>query len=258
MGFDMPITIAVAGKGGTGKTTFCGMLISHLVISKKGHILAVDADPNSNLNEVLGVQAPTSLGEIRENMLDKGAGDGLPAGMTKQEYVEFMFGDALFEEDDYDLLVMGRTQGAGCYCYVNGVLKTQIDRYSGSYSHIIVDNEAGLEHISRGTLPKVDILVLVSDCSRRGIQAAGRVAGIVRELKLNPKVMKLVVNRAPDGELGAGVLEEIRAQSLDLLGVLPQDENVYRYDSDGLPSSSVPDDSPVKVAFKNIITKLEL
>jgi len=254
----MPITIAVAGKGGTGKTTFCGMLITYLASNNRGHILAVDADPNSNLNEVLGIQAPTSLGEIRENMLDKGSGDGLPAGMTKQDYMEFMFGDALFEQKDFDLLVMGRTQGAGCYCYVNGVLKTQIDRYSGSYSFIIVDNEAGLEHISRGTLPKVDILILISDCSRRGIQAAGRVAGLVRELKLNPKTIKLIVNRAPNGEPGAGILEEINAQSLDLLGVLPQDDNVYRYDSDGLPSASVPDGSPVKVALKNIITKLEL
>ena len=254
----MPINIAVAGKGGTGKTTFCGMLVRHLADRKKGLILAVDADPNSNLNEVLGVEAPTSLGEIRESMLDKGAGDALPAGMTKHEYMEFMFGDALIEETDYDLLVMGRTQGAGCYCYVNGILRTQIDRYSTTYSHIVVDNEAGLEHISRGTLPRVDILLLVSDCSRRGIQAAGRVAQLVHDLKLNPKTMKLVVNRAPGGELSSGILEEISAQNLDLIGVLPQDENVYNYDSDGLPSSSIPDDSPVKVALKKIAAELEL
>jgi len=249
-------TIAVAGKGGTGKTTFCGMLVKNLAESKKGHILAVDADPNSNLNEVLGIGIPMTLGEIRESMLDKGTGDAMPAGMTKQEYVEFMFGDALFEGNDYDLLVMGRTQGAGCYCYVNGVLKTQIDRYSGSYSHIIVDNEAGLEHISRGTLPRVDTLLLLSDCSRRGIQAAGRVARLVEDLKLKPKSMKLIVNRSPGGELGAGILEEIKAQELDLIGILPQDENVRSYDSDGLPSSTVPEDSPIKVALNNIVAEL--
>lgn len=253
-----PITIAVAGKGGTGKTTFCGMLIRHLAAGKKGHILAVDADPNSNLNEVLGVQIPITLGEIRESMLDKGAGTALPAGMTKQEYMGFMFGDALMEESDYDLLVMGRTQGAGCYCYVNGILRTQIDRYSDSYSYIVVDNEAGMEHISRGTLPRVDILLLISDCSRRGIQAAGRLAEMVVELKLNPGVMKLIVNRAPEGKLSDGVQEEIKAQNMDILGVLPQDETVYRYDSDGLPSSTVPDDSPIKTAIKEIITKLAL
>ena len=254
----MPMNIAVAGKGGTGKTTFCGMLVRYLADKKKGHILAVDADPNSNLNEVLGVEVPTTLGEIREWMLDRGAGDALPAGMTKQQYMEFMFGDALVEENDYDLLVMGRTQGAGCYCYVNGVLRTQIDRYSGSYAYIVVDNEAGLEHISRGTLPSVDILLLVSDCSRRGIQAAGRVAELVADLKLKPGIMKLIVNRAPGGELSEGILEEIKAQKLDLLGVLPQDETVYRYDSDGLPSSKVPDDSPVKVAMQGLVSALGL
>ena len=176
--------------------------------------------------------------------------------MTKQEYMEFMFGDALFEEDGFDLLVMGRTQGAGCYCYVNGVLKTQIDRYSGNYSHIIVDNEAGFEHISRGTLPRVDILLLISDCSRRGVQAAGRAAQMAADLKLNPGVKKLIVNRAPGLELEAGVIDEIKIQNLDLLGVLPQDENVYRCDADGYPSANVPDDSPVKVALNEIITKL--
>ena len=253
-----PRTIAVAGKGGTGKTTFCGMLVRWLADSKKGHILAVDADPNSNLNEVLGAPAPITLGEIRENMQEKGGGETLPAGMTKHDYMEFMFGDALVEESGYDLLVMGRTQGAGCYCYVNGVLRTQIDRYSGSYSYIVVDNEAGLEHISRGTLPGVDVLLLISDCSRRGIQAAGRLAQMAHDMKLEPGVMKLIVNRAPEGGLSAGVLEEIAAQKLDLLGVLPQDETVFRYDSDGVPSSTVPDDAPVKQALKKIVAELEL
>jgi len=254
----MPTVIAIAGKGGTGKTTFCGMLVRHLVSRKKGHILAVDADPNSNLNEVLGVPAPTTLGEIREGMLGRGGDDSIPAGMTKHDYMEFIFGDALFEEDGYDLLVMGRTQGAGCYCYVNGVLKTQIDRYAGSYSHIIVDNEAGLEHISRGTLPRVDILLLTSDCSRRGIQAAGRVAKLVADLNLKPKAVKLIVNRAPDGDIGEGVLEEIKAQNLDLVGVLPHDMAVYRYDADGLPSADVPEDSPIKTALREIITELSV
>ena len=253
-----PKIIAVAGKGGTGKTTFCGMLIRSLADNKKGHILAVDADPNSNLNEVLGVAAPAALGDIREDMLKKGSEDTLPAGMTKQEYMEFMFGDALAEEDDFDLLVMGRTQGEGCYCYVNGILKLQIDRYSGSYSYVIVDNEAGLEHISRGTLPRADILLLISDCSRRGIQAAGRAGQMAENLKLKPGVIKLIVNRAPGGVLGKGILEEINARKLDLLGVLPEDETVHLYDSDGLPSSKVPEDSPIKLAIESIIEKLEI
>ena len=254
----MPVVIAVAGKGGTGKTTICGMLVRHLADRKKGHILAVDADPNSNLNEVLGVDAPTTLGEIREGMLDRGEGEVLvmPAGMTKHDYMAFMFGDALAEENGFDLLVMGRTQGAGCYCYVNGVLKTQIDRYSGSYSHVVVDNEAGFEHISRGTLPRVDILLLVSDCSRRGVQAAGRAARLAEELSLKCGAVKLIINRAPDGELSEGVLEQIELENLDLIGVLPQDRNVYDYDSAGYPSANVDEDSPIKTALRQIILSL--
>ena len=254
----MPKIIAVAGKGGTGKTTLCGLIIKHLSSMEKGQVLAVDADPNSNLNEVLGVQAPETLGDIREIVLQNTSGENRPGGMTKQEYMDFMFGDALAEEDDFDLLVMGRTQGEGCYCFINGILRNQIDKYSGTYSHIVIDNEAGLEHISRGTLPKVDTLILVSDCSRRGIQAAGRAAILVEDLKLKPETLKLVINRAPNSELADGVLEEIKAQNLDLLGIIPQDENIYRYDSEGKPTVDVPEDSPIKISVKKIITELNL
>jgi len=254
-----PITIAVAGKGGTGKTTICGLIIDYLSKTGKGPILAVDADPNSNLNEVLGVELPTTLGEIREKMQYKDKIDeSLPPNMTKQEYTEFMFSDALEEEENFDLLVMGRTQGEGCYCYINGVLKTQIDKYKSGYRYIVVDNEAGLEHISRGILPRIDILLLVSDASRRGIQAVGRIAVMVEELKLNPSVKKLVVNRAPGAALEDGILEEIEKQKLDLIGVVPQDETVYRFDADGRPSSTVPEESPVKTAMKEILEKLGL
>jgi CO dehydrogenase maturation factor len=254
-----PITIAVAGKGGTGKTTICGLIIDYLSKTGKGPILAVDADPNSNLNEVLGVELPTTLGEIREKMQYKDKIDeSLPPNMTKQEYTEFMFSDALEEEENFDLLVMGRTQGEGCYCYINGVLKTQIDKYKSGYRYIVVDNEAGLEHISRGILPRIDILLLVSDASRRGIQAVGRIAVMVEELKLNPSEKKLVVNRAPGAALEDGILEEIEKQKLDLIGVVPQDETVYRFDADGRPSSTVPEESPVKTAMKEILEKLGL
>jgi CO dehydrogenase maturation factor len=254
-----PITIAVAGKGGTGKTTLCGMIIDYLGKNGKGPILAVDADPNSNLNEVLGIELPTTLGEIREQMQYKDKADeAIPTNMTKQEYTEFMFSNALMEEDDYDLLVMGRTQGEGCYCYINGVLKAQIDKYKGGYRYIVVDNEAGLEHISRGILPHIDVLLLVSDASRRGIQAVGRAATMVEEMKLRPGVKKLIVNRAPGGILDDGIREEIAKQNLDLIGVIPQDETVYRYDADGKPSSSVPDESPVKTALRDILKRLDL
>lgn len=254
-----PFTIAVAGKGGTGKTTVCGLIIEHLRSAARGPILAVDADPNSNLNEVLGIALPISLGEIREKMLSKEAeGDAVPAGMTKQEYAEFMFADALVEGDDYDMLVMGRTQGKGCYCFVNGVLKAQVDKHAAGYGSIVVDNEAGLEHISRGILPRIDLLLLISDSSRRGIQAVARIAGMVGELGLNPGDMKLIVNRAPQGIVDPGIRDEISRQRLELVGVIPEDETVYRYDCEGKPTARVPENSPIKLAIKSIMSALGL
>ena len=233
--------IAVAGKGGVGKTTTCGMLIDYLCKAGKGPLLVVDADANSNLNEVLGVEVETTLGDIREEMAQAEKNGTVPPSMTKADYAEMKFSSALVEEDDYDMLVMGRTQGKGCYCFVNGVLKTQIDKYVGNYKYMIIDNEAGLEHISRGTLPHVDTMLLISDCSRRGIQAAGRIAEMIRDLELNP-----------------GVAEEIEKYHLELAGVLPQDDTVYAYDCEGKPSSQVPDSAPVKKALAGIIKELNL
>jgi len=253
-----PHTIAVAGKGGVGKTTTCGMIIDYLCSKKQGPVLVVDADANANLNEVLGVEIETSLGAIREEMAQAELKGTIPAGMTKADYAEFKFSSAITEEDDFDMLVMGRTQGKGCYCYVNGVLKTQVDKYARNYSYIVMDNEAGLEHVARGTLPRVDTMLLVSDCSRRGIQAAARVAEIVEEMELKPAVMGLVVNRAPGGVLDDGVKEEIAKHGLNLLGVLPQDDGVYRCDCDGQPSAKLPAANPVKAAVKELMHNLGL
>ena len=253
-----PHTIAVAGKGGVGKTTTCGMIIDYLCNKKRGPVLVVDADANANLNEVLGVEVETSLGAIREEMANAELRGTIPAGMTKADYADFKFSSAIIEEDDFDMLVMGRTQGKGCYCYVNGVLKTQVDKYAKNYKYVVMDNEAGLEHVARGTLPHVDTMLLVSDCSRRGIQAAARVAEIVEEMDLNPGTMGLIVNRAPGGILDAGVREEIEKHGLKLLGVLPQDDSVYRCDCDGEPSAKLPASNPVKAAVKEIMQGLGL
>ena len=165
-----PHTIAVAGKGGVGKTTTCGMIIDYLCGKKRGPVLVVDADANSNLNEVLGVEVETSLGQIREEMAQAELKGTIPKGMTKADYAEMKFGDALIEDDDFDMLVMGRTQGKGCYCYVNGVLQSQLGKYLPNYSYVVMDNEAGLEHIARGTLPHVasDFRLLPPGRSGRG------------------------------------------------------------------------------------------
>lgn len=254
-----PHTIAVAGKGGVGKTTTCGMIIDYLSKKKQGPILVVDADANSNLNEVLGVEVGTTLGDIREEMAQAELrGDTIPTGMTKADYAEFKFNSALAEEDDFDMLVMGRTQGKGCYCFVNGVLKTQIDKYAKNYRYLVMDNEAGLEHVARGTLPHVDTMLLISDCSRRSVQAVARLAEMIREMNLNPGTMGLIVNRAPGGVLDDGVRAEIEKHGLTLLGVLPQDEAVYRCDCDGDPSARLPESNPVKIALREIMEKLGL
>ncbi|SFB34027.1 CO dehydrogenase maturation factor [Acetitomaculum ruminis DSM 5522] len=256
----MAKTIALAGKGGVGKTTTTGFLIEYLAAKKDGAILAVDADANANLNEVLGVEAGATLGDIREEIAQAeiSTDNPIPLGMSKQDYTEFKFNSALTEEDDYDLLVMGRTQGKGCYCFVNGLLQSQIQKYVNNYEYIVVDNEAGMEHISRGILPKVDVMILVSDCSRRGIQAVGRIKELVKDLNLEPEVIKLIVNRAPNGELNAGIKEEIEKQGLDLAGVVPHDESIYEFDCEGKPSSKVAADDPARTKLYEIFKSLGL
>ena len=254
----MSYTIAVAGKGGVGKTTLCGLLIQYLCEKGKRPILAVDADANSNLNEVLGVDVDMTLGEIREEMSKAEAlgNTKIPAGMTKADYMEFMFNRCLAEEDDFDMLVMGRSQGQGCYCFVNGLLQSQLQKLAPNYPYVVVDNEAGMEHLSRGILPKVDMILLVSDCSRRGVQAVGRIAKLTEELGLKPEKMGLIVNRAPEGKLNEGTQEEIEKQGLNLFGVISQDALVYEYDCDGKPLVKLPEDSQVKKTLHSIIDQL--
>lgn len=250
--------IAVSGKGGVGKTTLTGLLIQYLCETGRRPVLAVDADANSNLNEVLGVEVETTLGDLREIIEASAKNDDLiPKNMTKQDYLEIRMNDALTEEDDFDLMVMGRTQGSGCYCYVNGLLQTQIQKLQNNYPYIVVDNEAGMEHISRGILPQMDTAILVSDCSRRGVQAAGRIKDLMNELHFKPSQIGLIVNRAPEGKLDDGTMEEIRKQGLDLLGVVPQDQGVYQFDCDGKPIVQLPADSPVRAALRDIVDKLK-
>ncbi|MCD7814047.1 MAG: AAA family ATPase [Lachnospiraceae bacterium] len=256
----MAHVIAIAGKGGVGKTTLGGLLIQTMCMEGKRPILAVDADANSNLNEVLGVDVEMTLGDVRETVLhdaDK-LDRNIPSGMTKADYTEMMLQRCLAEDDDFDLLVMGRSQGQGCYCYVNGLLQAQLAKLIPNYKYVVVDNEAGMEHISRGILPKVDTMLLISDCSRRGVQATERIAELVEECHLNPKTIGLIVNRAPNGQLNAGTKEEIEKSGLRLLGVVPQDEQVYEYDCEGRPTSSLPEDSPVRLALNEILKTINL
>ena len=252
-------TIAVAGKGGTGKTSLTGLLINYLATEKSGKVIAVDADANANLNEVLGEKIDITLGAIKEDVNRRERdGNSFPGGMTKAQYMKYRLSTAISEGDGYDLLVMGRSEGTGCYCYVNGILREQLDTISNSYDYLVIDNEAGMEHLSRGTSKSVDVLLLVSDCSRRSIQAVARIRDLALELKLKIGDLYLIVNKAPNGQLNDGIMEEINKYNLNLLGVVPMDENIYEYDSNGKPLVDLPIDSPSKKTFDEILSNLNI
>ncbi|MTI66789.1 MAG: carbon monoxide dehydrogenase [Firmicutes bacterium] len=254
----MSYTIAVAGKGGTGKTTLTGLLTNYLVNENKKPIIAIDADANANLNEVLGEEVDFTIGQIKEevNKREK-AGNKFPGGMTKAQYLKYRLNTGLTEGNGYDLLVMGRSEGEGCYCYVNGILKEQINQISDNYKYLVIDNEAGMEHLSRKVVKKINTLFLVSDCSRRGIQAVGRIKKLVKELELDVDNIYLIVNRAPNGELADGIKEKIESQNLDLLGVVPMDEKIYEFDAKGEALVNLPEDSKSKKALKEIFNRID-
>ncbi|MBN1913515.1 MAG: AAA family ATPase [Candidatus Omnitrophica bacterium] len=218
----MSYVIAIAGKGGTGKSTITAMLIRLLKETRAGSILAVDADPNSNLAELLGVKTRETVGEI----LDRVASslDKVPSGMSKDRYIEFEVGTSLVEGDGFDLLTMGRPEGPGCYCYVNNVLRNITEKLIAGYDYVLIDNEAGLEHLSRRTTRKADALLVVSDTSAAGLRAAKRINSLVKELKIDVKKRFLLVNRvvhAPDDLL-------LKDTELGHLGNIIQDESILQ------------------------------
>ena len=255
----MGYNIAVAGKGGTGKTSLTGLLINNLTTNKKGPVLVVDADANANINEVLGIEVETTIGAIREEINQKEKqGNAFPGGMTKAQYLKYRLNTCLSEGEGYDLMVMGRSEGEGCYCYVNGILREQTDRLSDAYEYLVIDNEAGMEHLSRKTTKHIDKLLLVTDCSRRSVQAVARIRDLAKELKLSVGDIHLIVNKVPNGILNDGIKEEIDKHNLDLIGVVPMDQMIYEYDSSGIPLVNLPEDSKSKMAINEIIDKLEL
>jgi len=242
----MPYTIALAGKGGSGKTTMSGLLIKYLVKENKTPILAVDADCNSNLNEVLGLEIKDTLGNAREEM-KKGV---VPGGMTKDIFMEMKLEESMVEAPGFDLVVMGQPEGAGCYCAANTLLAGFMDRLAGNYPFIVMDNEAGMEHISRLTTKNVDILLIVSDSSRRGLQAAIRIEDLARRLNIGVGKSYAVINQVKETP-SKQALEMIKAGGLELAGTVPDDRTVYEFDFNGRPTIEMPEDCPsVQAAFK--------
>jgi CO dehydrogenase maturation factor len=242
----LSFTVAVSGKGGTGKTTLAGMIIRHLLDKGKGPILAVDADSNSNLNEVLGVEVKSTIGDAREMMKKD-----VPTGMTKDIWFEYKVQEALIETKGFDLIAMGRPEGPGCYCAANTLARKCLDLMTGNYRYIVIDNEAGMEHFSRLTTRDVDLLFILSDSSRRGILTAARIRDLIHQLDLRIVRELLIINRV-QGELNLEILEEIKRQNLPLAGIIPVDDEVYRYDLEGKPTFHLPVEAKAVQAARRI------
>ncbi len=247
--------IAVAGKGGTGKTTLTALLIRYLIENRPGKsILAVDADANANLNEALGLEVRDTIGTILEDTKKPNA---VPTGMTKDIFIEYRLSQALVEEKAFDLLVMGNPQGPGCYCYPNDLLKNYLEKVSKNYDYMVIDNEAGLEHLSRRLLPMVDLLLVTSDSSARGIRSAGRVREIVETVKIAVSKMGLVIGRSRTGDREQ-LAGEVENSGLNLFGEIPYDNLVVEYDLNGKALLSLPDESDAVAASTKLFDQLDL
>jgi CO dehydrogenase maturation factor len=241
--------IAVAGKGGTGKTTLASMLVRYLVETGKGSVLAVDADFNSTLNEALGLEVSDTIANVLADIKK----NKVPTGMTKDVFIELKLHQALIETRDYDLLVMGGPQGPGCYCFPSEILKRNLESLDKNYDYMVIDNEAGMEHISRETIENVDILLVISDATAKGVRTAGRIYELAKRLQIRIGAAYLLVTRIADPE---PLRSDIEATGLELLGVIPDDPLVTEYDLQGKPLMDLPADSPAVSASMKLFDKL--
>jgi CO dehydrogenase maturation factor len=258
----MATIIAVAGKGGTGKTMVSALLIGYLVDRGTGPVLAVDADPSTNLDLTLGASVEETVGDIREDTSRQVSSGTFLSGISKPEYLELMVNQALVEEDGYDLLAMGRPEGPGCYCAANSMLRQSIDRLSKSYRYVVIDNEAGLEHLSRRTTQNVDLLLIVSDPTIRSLATADRVRQLIHELRTQVGQVYLIVNRVPTNENGEPVLapnliEFIEEKHLRLAGVIPMDPLVAEFDGLGRPLIQLPHEALARQAVEKAFDSLD-
>lgn len=260
----MTTTIALAGKGGVGKTTIAGMVIKYLAQNQTGSILAIDADPSSNLNMVLGLDLEWTVGDIREDMLEQvktsltqgGAAMGtMPGGTSKRDYLDYHIRSSLAEGSRFDLIAMGRGEGQGCYCAVNHNLREVIDGLSRHYAYVVIDNEAGMEHLSRRTTRDVQHLLIVSDPTQRGLVAAQRIADMRKELDINIENAFLIINR-----LRGGIPSELKAFTdrleIPLLGTVPADDDLSLFEFSGKPLVDLGDDSPVYQSVAGMLKKI--
>ena len=251
----MSTTIAIAGKGGTGKTSISALLVN--ILSKKGVVLAIDGDPSSNLSIALGLPLECTVGRIREDMtlsVQKGTYDN---SISKPDYLQMKVLECLVETEYIDLLAMGRPEGPGCYCAANNMLRVAIDKIGNNYDYVVIDCEAGMEHVSRQTTRDIDVLLLVSDSSIKGLITASHMKDLIGELRTNVGRIGLVLNRVKS-DLQQEGKEVIDKSGLDLIVTIPEDLNMAEVDGRGLPLSQLPTDSALYQGVSDITTKLKL
>ncbi len=249
----MSCNIALAGKGGTGKTSIATLVIRYLMKNGLGPVLAVDADPNMNLGESLGLEVKQTVGSIIASF--QGEKINIPAGMTKEAYLEYKLNDALVESKKLDLLSMGRGEGPECYCYPNLIMRKFVDTLAENYAYTVMDNEAGMEHLSRRTTQNVDELLIVSDHSVKGVRAVARIRELVAELKLVVKRQWVLINFAP-AKLDAVISEELTRLGINEVTSIPEDREIYEYDLKLKPLLELPDSSKAVMAVGDLMAKL--
>ncbi len=250
----MGFTVAVSGKGGTGKTTLVGLLLKEFLKNGRKPVLVIDADHDGNLAEVLGIKEGRTVGEVVEELQRKVS--EFPPGFSKDKWLQAKLSEVMVEERGYDFLSMGRGEGPGCYCYVNSVLRHIMDSLEKEYPYVLMDNSAGMEHLSRRTTRNADVLFIVSDHSRKGVRSAIRIADLAKELELGIGRMGLVVNRVSGRGVDPRLAEEAKKGGLELLGVVPEDREVERFDMEGRSLLELPEDSPAVRAVRGILWKV--
>ena len=251
----MSYLIAVTGKGGVGKTTVCALLIKQMLENGCEPVLAIDADPNSCLDAALGVKVTGTVGRAREEVRDEAAG-AAKSGISKQELLQLKIAESLVESNGFDLIAMGRPEGAGCYCYANNVLKSVIAEIAGEYPYVVLDNEAGLENLSRRIVQKVDMMILVSDASNAGMMTLSRLYELAGEMQIKYDRLLLVVNRLRGGRLPAR-MEEIRAfTGADAVVGLPDDAQIADFAENNQSLLALPGENPVAAKIDSVVKEL--
>ena len=249
----MTFSIAVAGKGGSGKTSLASLIVRYLKNNKLGPILAIDADPNTNLGESMGLEVKRTVGSIIASFNSEKI--NIPPGMTKEAYLDYKLNDALIEGKGLDLLTMGRGEGPECYCYPNLLLRKFADSLAGNYAYVVMDNEAGMEHLSRRTTQNIDTLLIISNHSVKGIRTVARIRELVSELKLVVNRQVVVVNMAP-GKLAPLVSEEMARLGIENATLVPEDDEIYQYDLELKPLLNLPDTAKAVRAVDDLMAEI--